>query len=165
MKTLTDMYSAELDKQPENNPALQDIMFLSAFPKVDVKKKTKELSRLSEDLFEDFAEAWTKRIEGGMAACIKEDMTPQLIVASVPLLTREELRTVIAKIDEFIPGDTEELLALRISQLKDQVTEYSITAQEILKSMYTAHIQAKQAKPKILTGPGLTDALGEPIHS
>jgi len=162
IKSLIDMYSAELEKQPEANPVLSEIIFLAAFPKETPKTKAKELSRLSEDLFEEFNEAWTERVKAGFKKLLDEDMQPQMIVKAVPFITREELKTVMAKIDEFLPGDTEEILALRMTEIQNQYNNFMITATEILKQMYSNKMVTKQ-QSQIITSPGLTDSLGYPI--
>ena len=164
MKTLTDMYSAELAKQPENNPALSDILFLSAFPNVAVKKKSKELARFSEDLFEDFNDQWKKRVEDGIRDCLKENMGIQLIIAAVPFLTRDEFKTLLAKVDEFLPGDTDEMAALRVSELQQQYNNFAITAQEILKELFTTHMQLKaQSQIKVAPASALQALDGTPL--
>lgn len=166
MKSLIQMFTEQLDKQPENKPSLPDILFLSAFPNENIKSKTKELSRLSEDLFEEFNEAWTTRFKEGVENCLKEDMPPQLVMNAVPFLTRDELRTVMQKVDEFLPGDTDEVFALKISELQNQFNNFMITATEILKQMYQTHMIGKQQK-KIISGPEpgkLVDSIGMPIN-
>lgn len=166
MRSLIDMYSAQLDKQSESKPSLPDIMFLSAFPNENVKTKTKELSRLSEDLFEQFNEDWTKRFKEGVEKCLKEDMTPQLIMTAVPFITRDEFKTVMQKVDEFLPGETDEIFALKVGELQNQFNNFMITATEILKSMYQAKMIEKQ-QSKIITGPEqgkLVDSLGMSIN-
>jgi FlaA1/EpsC-like NDP-sugar epimerase len=160
MKTLVELYEKELLQQPEDKASLADVMFKAAFVDVDIKKKVKELSRLSEDLLEDFHNAWQKRVEEAIQERLKEDMTPQLIVASVPFLTKEEMRTLMEKLDEFLPGDTEEIFALKISDLHNNVNHFMILASDILKELYTRKMVEKQQSQIIIPDQGLITGLG-----
>lgn len=164
MKTLVEMYSAQLALQNENKPLLSESMFLSAFPGKDSKKLSKELRRKSEDLMEEFIDTWRKRVEDGISTRIEAGLTPEQIVEAVPYMTRAELFTLMEKIDELFEGDTPEILALKAIELNNQFTMFRMTATEILQSLWGAHAAAKQQR-NIITAPGITDALGMPISS
>jgi hypothetical protein len=150
------MYSAELATQPEDKPSLNDVMFKSAFPDADLKKITKELKRKAEDLFEPFYEGWSKRVEAAIKERLATDMNPELITQSVPFITRDELGQLMDLIDEFMPGDEPQKVALRITDLHNHYKDCMILATEMLQRLYAQDQTNKQATKIITPGtPGL----------
>lgn len=156
MKTLEEMYFTELDKQPELKPSMDDIVFISAFPNTNAKTKKKEIGRAIEDTMEEFQERWIARIKGDTLAGLKAGLQPQMVVQTVAPITRAELKEIIQGIDTYVPGgDTEELLALKVTELQYHFRSCMGKAGELMQEVYN-EFMTEQQKQKIITPrPGI----------
>jgi hypothetical protein len=150
MKTLEEMYFPEVDKQPENKVSISDVLFISAFPGANIRTKIKDIKRGAEDTLDEFYQRWETRVREDTRKGLESGLQPQMLVGIVSFLTRSEMKEIIQGIDKYVPGDTEEQLALKITELESHYRMCLQQAGSLLQDEYEKYQVALQDK-KIIT--------------
>lgn len=150
MKTLEEMYFPEVDKQPENKVSLSDVLFISAFPNTNIRTKVREIKRGAEDQLDEFYQRWETRVRTDAKKGLEKGLQPQMLVGIVSFVTRSEFKEIIQGIDKYVVGDTEELVALRITELESHYRMCLQQAGTLLEDEYNK-FQASQQDKQIIT--------------
>lgn len=170
--TLESIYSQYVPTAGEVD--LGEILFKAAYPDDEKGKEAKRLRRKSEDLFEDFPDAWEKRVREGVRAELRAGSSMHTILKLVPYITSDELKVIIKKLDEFIPdGEIDPnpsdyklddrvpitsngfaKFALKIRELEANIMSLQQGAAGIMKEEIGI-FQEEESKKKIITRPPL----------